>query len=138
MTRFFGVSVTTGILFVLLDMVLNVNPLARGLLSPYAPIAKSSVNAPLGVLIDIIYGFVLVAVFKLLSESLPGQNSFQKGLSFGIGIWFFRVAMGTASQLVMFNIPSATLAYLLFCGLIEMLVLGLFVAIFSQAAHPTP
>lgn len=133
MARFFGVGFATGIVFALLDMLLNANSLARKLLSPYAPIAKSSVNAPLGLLMDVIYGFALVVVFNLLSKSLPGQNSFQKGLSFGAGIWFFRVAMGTASQLVMFNIPSTTLLYLLFSGLIEMLALGLFVARFSKA-----
>lgn len=134
MTRFFGVSLASGILFAFLDVLVNANPLAQRLLLPYAPIVKSSVNAPLGLLIDVILGFAMVFLFDLLSQSLPDKTRLQKGLSFGAVIWFFRVAMGAASQLVMFNILSATLVYLLFSGLVEMLILGLFVARFSNAS----
>jgi len=40
--------------------------------------------------------------------------------------WFFRVAMGAAAQLVMFNIPGSTIAYSLGVGLLEMCILGEF------------
>ena len=38
---------------------------------------------------------------------------------------FFRVAMGAASQAVMFQVPAAALVYTLLTGLAEMIVLGL-------------
>ena len=47
-----------------------------------------------------------------------------KGLSFGLLVWFFRVAMQAASQWMMFTIPVNTVLYSLTAGLTEMLVLG--------------
>ena len=49
-----------------------------------------------------------------------------KGLSFGLLVWFLRVAMQAASQWMMFTIPTNTLLYTLAVGIAEMLVLGLF------------
>lgn len=47
MVRFLGVSMSTGILFAFRDMILNVNPITRGLLLPRAPIARDPVSVPL-------------------------------------------------------------------------------------------
>lgn len=47
MVRFLAVSVSTGILFAFRDMILIVNPIARGLLLPCAPIAPDPVSVPL-------------------------------------------------------------------------------------------
>jgi len=112
------------LVFVILDGLLNANPLAQRLYAVYRPIARQSVNAPLGLLFDIISGVVLAALLVALSPALPGGR-FTKGLAFGVMVWFFRVAMGVAAQAVMFNVPGSALTYSLITGLVEMSILGL-------------
>ena len=118
------VSIVSGVLFGVLDGVINANPLAQRLYDVYKPIAKISLNLPAGIVIDLLYGFVLAGVFLLLYKSLPGDIGLVKGMTFALLIWFFRVAMGVASQWMMYNVPVETLLYTLFAGLGEMLVLG--------------
>jgi len=125
MLRYIVVSFASGILFGILDGIINANPLAQKLYAVYQPIARTSVNAMAGVAIDLVYGFVLAAVFLLLYASLPGQHGMVKGLAFAILVWFFRVAMQAASTWMMFNVPIPTIIYSLVTGLAEMLVLGL-------------
>ncbi len=124
MVRYVLVSVVSGILFGVLDGVINANPLAQKLYDVYRPITKTTLNLPAGIAIDLVYGFVLAGVFLLLYKSLPGEIGLVKGLSFAFLIWFFRVAMGVASQWMMYNVSVATLLYTLLAGLGEMLVLG--------------
>jgi hypothetical protein len=124
MIRYVIVSIIGGILFGVLDGVINANPLAQRLYEAYKPIAKTSINPLAGIMIDLVYGFVMAGVFLLLYKSLPGETGLVKGLSFAILVWFFRVVMYTASQWVMFDIPIETLLYSLVTGLGEMLILG--------------
>ena len=125
MLRYVIVSIASGILFGILDAVINANPLARRLYEAYKPIAKTSVNPIAGIIIDLVYGFIMAALFLLLYESLPGQIGILKGLSYAILAWFFRVVMHAAATWVMFRVPGRTIAYGLITGLAEMLVLGL-------------
>jgi len=118
------VSVVSGLLFGVLDGVINANPLAVRLYAVYQPIARTSINPVLGIAIDLAYGFILAAVFRLLYNSLPGGTGLVKGLSFALLVWFFRVVMQAASQWVMFTIPGQALLYMVAAGLVEMLVLG--------------
>jgi hypothetical protein len=118
------VSIISGILFGVLDGVINANPLAQRLYEVYKPIAKTSINPLAGIMIDLVYGFVMAGVFLLLYKSLPGKTGLVKGVSFACLVWFFRVVMYTASQWVMFKIPVETLLYSLITGLGEMLILG--------------
>jgi hypothetical protein len=118
------ISIISGILFGLLDALINANPLAQRLYEVYKPIAKTSINPIAGILIDLVYGFVMAGVFLLLYNSLPGGIGLIKGLSYAVLMWFFRVAMYVASQWVMFKIPVRTLLYSLVAGLGEMLILG--------------
>ena len=124
MTRYIIVSISSGILFGILDGVINANPLAQKLFEVFKPIAKTSINPLAGIVIDIGYGFVMAGVFLLLYKSLPGETGLVKGLSFALLVWFFRVVMYTATQWMMFNIPNETLLYSLVAGLGEMLILG--------------
>ena len=124
MTRYIIVSISSGILFGILDGVINANPLAQKLFEVFKPIAKTSINPLAGIVIDVVYGFVMAGVFLLLYKSLPGETGLVKGLSFALLVWFFRVVMYTATQWVMFNIPIETLLYSLIAGLGEMLILG--------------
>ena len=124
MVGYIIVSVVSGILFGILDGAININPLAQRLYEVYKPIARTSINPLAGILIDLVYGFAMAAVFLLLYKSLPGETGLVKGLSFACLVWFFRVVMYTASQWVMFNVPGEALLYILVTGLGEMLILG--------------
>lgn len=118
------VSVVSGILFGILDGATNANPLAQRLYDVYKPIARTSINPIAGIVIDLVYGFVMAGVFLLLYNSLPGETGLVKGVSFALIAWFFRVVMYVASQWVMFNVPVGALLYSLVAGLGEMLILG--------------
>jgi len=91
--RYVLVSVGSGILFGVMDGILNANPLARRLYKVFEPIARKSVNVPAGLAIDLVYGFALAGGFLLLYASLPGGSGLLKGLVFGGLVWFARVVM---------------------------------------------
>ncbi len=112
-----------GFVFAILDEILNANPFAQRLYAVYRPIARQSVNAPLGLFFDLVFGVVMAALYAGLAPALPG-GPMMKGVSFGLLAWFFRVAMGVAGSAVMFNVPGSTLAYTLIAGLLEMGILG--------------
>ena len=135
MWNYIWVSVSGGVLFGILDGVINANPLAQRLYEAYKSIAKTSVNAVAGIAIDLVYGFVMAGLFLLLYRSLPGGAGWLKGLSFGLIAWFFRVLMSVASQWMMYRIPPAALAYTLLTGLAEMLLIGL---LFGLTLRPAP
>jgi hypothetical protein len=126
MGKYVLVSLGCGILFGILDGVINANPFAQKLFAVFSPILKKSVNAPAGLIIDLVYGFIMTAVFLLLFNGLPGSSGILKGLSFGLLVWFFRVVMYAASIWMMFEIPTSLVVYTLLTGLGEMLLLGLF------------
>lgn len=125
MINFISVSIASGILFGIMDGVINANPLAQRLYEVYKPIARTSFNAPAGIAIDLAYGFIMAGMFLLLYRGLPGDTGWVKGLSFAVLAWTFRVVMSAASQWMMFNIPAKTLMYSLITGLGEMLILGI-------------
>jgi hypothetical protein len=119
------ISIVSGILFGIMDGLINANPLAQRLYEVYKPIAKTTINVPAGIVIDLVYGFVMAGVFLLFYRSLPGETGLLKGISFAFLIWFFRVVMSVISGWMMFNIPIGALLYTLITGLGEMLILGI-------------
>lgn len=124
MVMYVLISIISGILFCILDVLINANPLAQKLYAIYKPIARTSINPLAGIVIDIVYGFIMAGVFLLLFRSLPGELGLVKGVSFAFLMWFFRVVMYTASQWVMFTVSIKTVLYSLAAGLCEMLILG--------------
>jgi hypothetical protein len=126
------ISVVSGIIFGVLDGLINANPLGRRLNEVYKPIAKTSINVPLGVIIDFVYGFAMAGIFLILYQSLPGEAGIVKGIIFAILAWFFRVVMPTASNWMMFKVPIRTLLYTLITGLVEMLILGIIYGFFLK------
>ncbi|HTP88159.1 MAG TPA: hypothetical protein VMJ34_14485 [Bryobacteraceae bacterium] len=123
--RLLTVGLAAGLLFAVMDGLINANPVAQRLYAFYRPIVRESVNAPLGVLFDLVSGIVMAILFVTLKPAFPGGWAF-RGIAFGLLAWFFRVAMGSASQAVMFRIPASALVYSLLTGLAEMVALGLF------------
>lgn len=132
MIRYIIVSMVSGILFGVMDALINANPLGRKLLEVYKPITKTTLNMPAGIVIDLVYGFAMAGIFIILYESLPGSTGLLKGLTFGVFAWFFRVVMSTASNWMMFKILGKTLLYGLVTGLGEMLILGLVYGLFLE------
>jgi hypothetical protein len=118
------VSVISGILFGILDGVINANPFAQKIYEVFKPIARTSINPVAGIMIDLVYGFVMAGMFLLLYKCLPGETGLVKGLSFALLAWFFRVVMSAASQWMMFNVPVEAVLYSLVTGLGEMCILG--------------
>jgi hypothetical protein len=133
MTSYIIVSVVSGVLFGILDGLINANPIATRLFEVFKPIAKTSLNFVAGMIIDLAYGFILAALFLLLYPSLPGDVGLVKGVSFALMAWFFRGVMSVASQWMMYKVPAKTLLYSLLAGLVEMLVLGI---LYGLALHP--
>jgi len=117
------VGLVVGLTFATLDGVLNANPIAQRLYAAYKPIVRESVNAPLGVALDLLFGIIMAVLFVLMAPALPGGRV-MKGAAFGMLAWFFRVAMGVAAQFVMFRIPALALLYSLATGAVEMVALG--------------
>ena len=134
MATYVVVSLASGVLFGILDGLINANPLAQRLYAVYKPIARTSLNPMAGIVIDLAYGFILAAIFMLLYPSLPGEAGLVKGLSFAVLAWFFRVVMSAASNWTMFTVPARTIAYSLLAGLGEMLVLGILYGLALQPA----
>ncbi len=125
MTRYITVSIISGLLFAIMDGLINANPIAQNLYSVYQPIMRSAINPVTGTLIDLFFGFMMAGIYLILNKNLPGTSGLAKGAYFGLLVWFFRTSMNTASQWVMFQIPTSTVLYSLASGLIEMLVLGM-------------
>ncbi len=134
MTSYVAVAVVSGVLFAVLDGVLNANALARRLFAVYKPIARRSINVAAGLLIDLAFGFLMAALFLLLYDSLPGASGPLKGVSFALLVWFLRVVMSTASQWMMFRVSLKASLYSLAAGLGEMLTLGVLYGLTLESA----
>lgn len=135
MATYLIVSLVAGILFAVLDGLINGNPAARRLLAVYQPIARTSLNLAAGILIDLAYGFILAGLFLLLYASLPGQAGWLKGLSYATIVWIFRGVMTAAAEWLMYKIPVRTLLYRLFTSLAELFMLGILFGFFLHPAQ---
>ena len=135
MATYIIVSIGSGILFGVLDGLINANPIATRLYEVYKPIAKTSINFVAGMVIDLAYGFIMAAIFLLVYPGLPGEAGLVKGASFALMVWFFRVVMSVASQWMMYKVPLKALLYTLLAGLSEMLILGILYGLALQPAQ---
>ncbi|MBU1118873.1 hypothetical protein KKH43_03260 [Patescibacteria group bacterium] len=132
MTRYIIVCLFSGVLFGIIDGIINANPFAKKLFEVYKPLAKKSVNVPVGVFIDLFYGFAMGAIFLLTYSSLPGESGLTKGIVFALIVWFLRVVMNVASTWMTLDVPKKTLFYVLTTGLIEMVIIGIVYGIFLK------
>ncbi|MDD5067476.1 MAG: hypothetical protein PHF84_10580 [bacterium] len=125
MLRYIIVSIISGFLFGTMDGLINANPFAQKLFLFLKPVARTSVNVPAGIIIDLVYGFAMAGIFMTLYQALPGPAGPVKGISFGLIVWFFRVVMYTASQWMTTTMPVSAVLYILLSGLVEMVLLGM-------------
>ncbi len=136
MLRVVVVGLAAGVALLVTDAILNANPLAQRLYAAYGPIARSSVNAVAGSLIDLAYGLILAVLFVTLWASLPGETGLVKGLSFGLMVWFLRVVMRVASDWVTTTVPPSTHAYALVGGLVQILLVTALIAVLLPRPAP--
>ncbi len=123
--RYLIAAVSSGMLFGVLDALINVNPVAVRLYEYLRPVSREQILIGVGIIVDLFYGFVMAGLFLLLYKSMPGQSPILKGLFYGAMVWFFRVAMSVASSYVMTTAPAGAMLYGLAVGLLEMLLLGI-------------
>lgn len=136
MVRLLIVGVVAGVAFLVLDGVINANPMAQRLYAAYRPIARPSVNALAGSAVDLVYGVILTALFTLLRGSLPGGSNLAKAVSFGLIVWFFRVCMRVVGEWVITVVPAEAHAYTLAAGLVQTLVVAVIIALLLPARVP--
>jgi len=135
MLRRIVVGLAAGVVFLILDGLLNANPLAQQVYAGYRPIARSSVNVLAGSLVDLAYGLILVALFVTLRHCLPGRKGLTKGVSFGLMVWFLRVVMRVAGEWVTTTLPPSAHAYSLVAGLVQMLLVAIVIALLLPQSH---
>ena len=135
MVRKILVGLLAGVVFLVLDGLINANPLAQRLYAVYQPLARPSVNALAGSAIDLAYGVVLALLFVVLRAGLPGRTAFTKGLAFGLVVWFLRVCMRVAGEWVMMVVPAPTHAYTLLAGLLQILIVTEVIALLLPEAR---
>jgi hypothetical protein len=135
MLRQILVGALAGVAFLVLDGVLNANPLARQLYAVYQPIARPGVNALAGSVVDLAYGVILALLFATLRASLPGRTGPMKALSFGLMVWFLRVCMRVAGEWVTTIVPVPVHAYTLFAGLVQILIVTSIIALLLPHPH---
>ena len=136
MRRQILVGLAAGVAFLVLDGLLNGNPVAQRLYVAYRPIARSSVNALAGSLVDLAYGLVLAALYVTLRGCLPGRRDLSKGVSFGAMVWFLRVVMRVAGEWVVTTVPVSAHVYSLVAGLIQMLLVAGVIALLLPERRP--
>lgn len=122
--RILWVGLVVGVAFVLLDAVINANPIGAKSLAFYKPIARGQFLMSLGIASDIFSGFVIVFFFALLYQALPTSSGIVKGIIFGLMASFFRVFMNAVASFAMFDMPAGAFFYTLVTGIIEMSALG--------------
>ncbi len=116
------VGLAAGVVFLVLDGIINANPLAQRLYAVYQPIARPSVNALAGSAVDLVYGILLAFLFIMLRDSLPGGGGMAKAVSFGLIVWFLRVVMRVAGEWVVTTVPERVHGYTLAAGLVQILI----------------
>jgi len=124
-------SLIIGVFFIILDGCSAI------ILSPvYArfsglEIFKTAPSIRAGLLFDVLNGFILVTVFMVIQEGLPG-GLIVKGIYFGFIVGLFRVLMNAFSSYVMYNIPPTLLIYSSLVWYVEIIVLGVLTSLVYQ------
>jgi hypothetical protein len=86
-----------------------------------------------GLIFELINGFMLALIFAVIHPSLPGQG-WAKGISYGLLVWGLRVVMWAFSTYLMFDVPATSIAVTVATGLVEVLILGVAIAVIYPAA----
>lgn len=122
-----GTALLVGVLFIVFDMIIAI--ITSPIFSEHESLAiwKDPPNIVAGIVFDIINGFILVVVYKILYDGIPDEN-WRKGLNYGIIVGLFRVLMMAFSTFVMYDVPLELIITSLAAGYIEIVVLCILLA----------
>jgi hypothetical protein len=129
--RLVAAGIAASVLFLVLDMLLGtvggfVGAQVLGVPFEQPPGIEDKIK--FGLFFELINGFMLALIYAVIYRCLPGQG-WQKGISYGLIVWGLRVVMWAFSTFMMTDMPPALIAITVVTGLIEVLILGIVIAI---------
>jgi hypothetical protein len=129
--RLLVTGLVAAVLFLVLDMALGMlgGWLGRRFfgLSSTQP-AGIEAKMRLGLVFELINGFLLALIYAVIHTSLPGVG-WVRGLSYGLIVWALRVVMWAFSTYMMTDLAPATIGITVGTGLIEVLILGVVISV---------
>jgi hypothetical protein len=129
--RFLLAGIVASVLFLVLDMALGT---AAGFMGatffdlPFEQPPGIEAKIKFGLIFELINGFMLAAIYAVIHPGLPGRG-WKKGISYGLIVWGLRVVMWAFSTYMMTAMPSILIAITVVTGLIEVLILGIVIAV---------
>jgi hypothetical protein len=129
--RLIVTGVVAAVLFLVLDMGLG---MVGGWIGtrffgqPSAQPAGIDAKIKLGLVFELINGFLLALIYAVIHACLPGRG-WTKGVSYGLVVWALRVVMWAFSTYMMTDMAPATIGITVGTGLIEVLILGVVIAL---------
>jgi hypothetical protein len=126
--RFLVAGIVVSILFLVLDAVFGV---AGGMIGQQVfglPAGQpDEAKMTIGLLFELINGFMLVAIYAVIHRGLPGQG-WRKGVGYGFIVWGLRVVMWAFSTYMMTDMSPILITITVATGLVEVLILCVIVA----------
>jgi hypothetical protein len=121
--RFVIAGIVVSVLFLVLDGLLGVaggfvGELVFGL-SAGQPDESRMLLSPV---FELINGFMLVAVYAVINDGLPGRG-WKKGIGYGLIVWGLRVVMWAFSTYIMTDMSPILIGISVVTGLVEVLIL---------------
>jgi hypothetical protein len=81
-----------------------------------------------GLVFELVNGFLLALIYAVIHTGLPGDG-WLKGVSYGLIVWALRVVMWAFSTYMMTDLAPVTIGITVGTGLIEVLILGIVIAV---------
>ena len=131
--RFFVAGIVVSILFLVLDGAFGVvggviGEQVFGLSAGQPDEAKMTI----GLLFELVNGFMLVAIYAVICHGLPGQG-WKRGISYGLIVWGLRVVMWAFSTFMMTDMSPILIGITVVTGLVEVLILCVVTAAIYKA-----
>ena len=128
--RLLVAGIVASVLFLVLDMGLGmlgglIGSRVFGVAATQPPGIEK--KARLGLVFEVINGFMLALIYALIHTGLPGQG-WAKGISYGLVVWGLRVVMWAFSTYMMTDMPPTLIGINVVTGLVEVLILGVVIA----------
>ena len=79
------------------------------------------------IVFSFITGIIYAIIYSIINKSMPGKTIFNKGLNFGLFLFFIAIPWSLTMYLLI-NLPAMLLAYWAISGLIVNLIFGIIVA----------
>jgi hypothetical protein len=121
--RFLLAGTVVSVLFLILDGLFGV---AGGVIAErvFGLSAEQPDQAKmmLGLVFELVNGFMLVAIYAIVHRGLPGQG-WKRGISYGLIVWGLRVVMWAFSTYMMTDMSPILISITVVTGLVEVLIL---------------